>query len=151
MRLLALATLLVVRVMPFYEEQMQSIEMSDLALSSCLFIILTYTSTDYNRRFLLSSDIATNTYFLEGPIVVMLVFWEHFGTKTSKAVLCISSILYDGSARKAFLIFKMFSMLIFIAWAKVFLALACFDFARITVLSHSGMDGGILKIFFLCG
>ena len=40
MRSLALATLLVVRVIPFQEGQIQSIEISDLVFNSCLFIML---------------------------------------------------------------------------------------------------------------
>lgn len=53
------------------------------------------------------------------------------------------------SARKAFLIVKTFSMLIFVAWAVVFSALAYFGFAKVVVLGYSRISGEILKIFFL--
>ena len=46
MKSLALATLLVVRVMPFQEGQIQLIEIPDLAFNSCLFIMLMCISTD---------------------------------------------------------------------------------------------------------
>ena len=46
MKSLALATLLVVRVMPFQEGQIQLIEISDLAFNSCLFIMLICASAD---------------------------------------------------------------------------------------------------------
>jgi len=40
-------------------------------------------------------------------------------------------------------------MLIFVAWAVVFSALAYFGFAKVVVLGYSRISGEILKIFFL--
>ena len=73
---------------------------------------------------------------------------QYFGTVGSKAVLCIFNIFCIGRAGNTSLIFRTFSMLALVAWAKVFSGLVYLDFARMAMLGQGGIEGRTLDILF---
>jgi len=98
-RLLVLATLLVVKTISFYKRYMQSIKISNLILWRCLFKMLMWVSARYSIKFLLFSVIGTIIYFLNGLFVVILIF-GYFWVCSLNTALCISIIFFDRRAKK---------------------------------------------------
>ena len=145
----AKATWLVVMIIPMLSDWMKSTVTFDFVNLRSLLILKICLLAHEMTIFELSWLIGIITYFLEGPLVVILSLGQALWL-IPWAILWISIIFFGTNLRKASLTFRMSSTLPFVAWANNFepsLDLASLDLARMIVLSLGGIGGGILEIF----